>query len=135
MHILTISTTAREQLLDITDQVSKLVSKYGWHEGIITLFCPHTTCGLTINEGADPDVAQDLSVFFSRLVPRNGWKHLEGNSDAHIKSSLLGCSLQLIVYNKQVQLGTWQSIYLYEGDGPRQRSIWAQWITCNKTDG
>ena len=129
MHTLRISTTARSQMRDITSQVRDLVRAGGWGSGALALFCPHTTCALTINEGADPDVAADMTRFFNGLVPKNGdFRHAEGNSDAHIKTSLLGPSLLVLVEGGKLMLGTWQSIYLFEGDGPRERQVWAQWL-------
>ena len=129
MHSLSIPTPMRECMVDISRHVHALVAQNAWQKGVLVLFCPHTTCGLTINEGADPDVVRDLTCFFSTLAPqRNNWSHAEGNSDAHIKSSLLGCSLHVLVDKGQLQLGTWQSVYLYEGDGPRSRTVWAQWL-------
>ncbi len=129
METCTIATRNREEMLDITDRVRAVVREKGWKRGAVALFCPHTTCGLTINEGADPDVRRDMTAFFSRLVPlRDGWRHAEGNSDAHIKASLMGPSLFVIVEDGELRLGTWQSLYLYEGDGPRTRSVWLQWL-------
>ncbi len=129
MHTLTFATEAREQFVDITEHVRHFVRATGWRTGVVVLFCPHTTCGLTINEGADPDVTRDMLRFFSEAVPAdNAWRHAEGNSAAHIKSSLLGASLFLPVESGEVRLGTWQSLYLYEGDGPRTRSLWVQWL-------
>jgi secondary thiamine-phosphate synthase enzyme len=89
------------------------------------VFVPHTTAGITINEGADPAVQRDVLDGLARLVPRNaGYRHSEGNSDAHIKASLLGCSVTVPVVEGRVRLGTWQSIYLAEFDGPRTRRVW-----------
>ena len=88
---------------------------------------------LRINEGADPDVRRDMTAFFSRIIPHRGeWRHGEGNSDAHIKASLMGPSLFVIVEDGEPRLGTWQSVYLYEGDGPRSRSIWVQWLPASE---
>ena len=110
-----------------------MIREKGWRHGVAALFCPHTTCGLTINEGADPDVRRDMTAFFSRLIPYRGeWRHGEGNSDAHIKASLMGPSLFVIVEDGEPRLGTWQSVYLYEGDGPRSRSIWVQWLPASE---
>ena len=101
----------------------------GPRSGALALFCPHTTCGLTINEGADPDVCRDMEGFFRRLVPQDpAFAHAEGNSDAHIKCTLHGPSLLVLVEDGELRLGTWQAIYLCEGDGPRRRSVWAQWL-------
>ncbi len=130
MEVIHVSTRARCELVDITSQVQNLMhSQKDWQKGALLLYSPHTTCGLTINEGADPDVARDMNSFFSEMVPEHhNFRHAEGNSDAHIKTSLFGPSLMLIVEDGRVQLGTWQHIYLCEGDGPRSRKIWAQFL-------
>lgn len=132
MHTLDIDTPRREACVDITSQVRELVRRNGWRHGALALFCPHTTCGLTVNEGADPDVARDMTEFLNALIPRqHGFRHAEGNSDAHVKASLMGPSLHLIVEDGQVLLGTWQAVYLVEGDGPRTRHVWAQWLQAS----
>lgn len=118
---------------DITVQLrsflDSMVRQKGWRNGALVLFCPHTTCGLTVNEGADPDVTRDMVTFFNRLAPADGdYRHVEGNSDAHIKTTLHGPSLLLLVENGRLQLGRWQSVYLCEGDGPRHRCLWLQWL-------
>lgn len=129
MRKLRIATTARSQMRDITSQIRELLGGEAWKSGALALFCPHTTCALTINEGADPDVASDMTRYFNALVPKNGdFRHAEGNSDAHIKTSMLGPSLLIIVEDGKLQLGTWQSVYLFEGDGPRERQVWVQWL-------
>lgn len=132
MHKFTLATHKRECLVNITQEAAALVRDNDWRDGALILFCPHTTCGLTINEGADPDVARDMTAYLARLVPNTGFRHAEGNSDAHIKASLLGPSLHLIVQNGELCLGTWQALYLYEGDGPRSRSVWAQWLPAQE---
>lgn len=129
METLTLHTTDREQLANITPAVRELVRAKGWRKGALLLFCPHTTGALTVNEAADPDVARDMTVNMGRIVPRHGdYRHAEGNSDAHIKTSLFGPSLMLIVEGGEVRLGTWQGIYFCEWDGPRSRNLWAQWL-------
>ena len=131
MKSITVMTECREELIDITDRIRAHIRTCLPEDasGALALYCPHTTCGLTINEGADPDVARDMTAFFSRLVPHTGnYRHREGNSDAHIKACLLGSSLLVLVDNGRLLLGTWQSIYLYEGDGPRTRNLWLQWL-------
>ena len=96
MEKLTIKSTARSQMVDITRQVQTLAQEKGWKTGALALYCPHTTCALTVNEGADPDVARDMTAFFNTLVPQHGsFRHAEGNSDAHIKTSIMGPSLLL----------------------------------------
>ena len=133
MQILEIRTRARCEMYDITahlhSRVDEAARQHGWRRGALALFCPHTTCGLTVNEGADPDVARDMLAHFSRTVPPAGdYHHAEGNSDAHIKATLHGPSLLLLVEEGRLRLGRWQSVYLCEGDGPRRREIWLQWL-------
>lgn len=133
MYKLEFTTNARCEMRDITPELRALVGRTarerGWRQGALALFCPHTTCGLTVNEGADPDVRRDMLAFFSRLAPEQGdYRHAEGNSDAHIKATLHGPSLLLLVEDGEIRLGTWQSVYLCEGDGPRRRSLWLQWL-------
>lgn len=124
MQRLELHTTRREEMLDITPAVRELARRHFRADGALHLFCLHTTCGLTINEGADPDVRRDLIRFFTEIAPHShGWSHAEGNTDAHIRSSLLGASLLVPLENGELCLGTWQSIYLYEGDGPRTRTV------------
>lgn len=128
MDALTLSTSRREELVAITRTLQELVQARGWTDGVLTLFCPHTTAGLTVNENADPDVARDMLGALARLVPEHGdYRHAEGNSDAHVKASLMGPSLSLIVSGGRIRLGTWQGVYFCEFDGPRQRTLWAQW--------
>ena len=123
---LSVSTVRRTQMVPIGGQIAGLVEHNGWRDGILTIFVPHTTAGVTINENADPDVARDMEWFSDRLVPQSaGFRHVEGNSDAHIKASLFGSSLQVIVRDGRLWLGTWQGIYLCEFDGPRQRTLYA----------
>ena len=123
---LSISTKRRTQLVPIEVEIAGLVAQHGWREGILTVFVPHTTAGVTINENADPDVARDMEWFSDRLVPKNpDFKHAEGNSDAHLKTSFYGSSLQVIVRDGRLWLGTWQGIYFCEFDGPRQRKVYA----------
>lgn len=129
MEQLQVATGKREELRDITGQVQQLVADHGWDEGALLLWCPHTTGALTVNEAADPDVARDIVVNMATLVPHTGdYRHAEGNSDAHIKCSLFGPGLTLIVSGGRVQLGTWQGVYFCEFDGPRSRKLWAQWL-------
>jgi secondary thiamine-phosphate synthase enzyme len=117
-------TKAREQLLDITKEVSELIKTSQVKDGVAFLWSMHTTCALTVNEGADPSVRTDMTRFMSKLIPQDaGFDHEEGNSDSHIKTSLFGPGLTLLVENGEPLLGTWQSIYLAEWDGPRSRTI------------
>jgi secondary thiamine-phosphate synthase enzyme len=129
METISIQTSKREELLDITRAVQSLVASKGWAEGMLLLWCPHTTGALTVNENADPDVARDIVVNMNSLVPPSGdYRHAEGNSDAHIKTSLFGPGLTLIVSEGRVQLGTWQGIYFCEWDGPQTRKLWLQFV-------
>ena len=125
-----ISTGRREELLDITDQVRSAVAVSGVTEGLATVFVPHTTAAVTINENADPDVKRDIIYKLSRdIPPSDGYRHGEGNSDAHIKSSLFGPSLQVIITGGQLLLGTWQGILFCEFDGPRNRRFYVKVIS------
>lgn len=128
MERLSLSTRSREEMRDITGEIRAAVAGHGWKDGVLTVFCPHTTCGITINEGFDPDVARDMTAFFRRLVPQDpSFRHAEGNADAHIKASLLGSSVQIIVERGTLMLGTWQVVWLFDGDGPRTRQVWLKW--------
>ncbi len=128
---LTVTTTAREVLVDITTLVIHALREAGAQgDGVLYVFSPHTTAGITVNEGADPSVARDLVVALNGLVPRSGdYRHAEGNSDAHVKTSLVGTSVAVPLADGAPRLGTWQSIYLAEFDGPRRRIVWLQTIT------
>jgi len=129
---LQIPTTKREELINITPQVKKAVEELLIKEQRIVcnkksrtalIYSTHTTCAITINENADPTVKQDILQFLNKLVPQQGWTHTEGNSDAHIKTSIIGNSELIPLENKELQLGTWQGIFLAEFDGPRERKI------------
>ncbi|MBU2603118.1 MAG: secondary thiamine-phosphate synthase enzyme YjbQ [Actinobacteria bacterium] len=128
---LTVTTTAREVLVDITTLVRHALRDAGVRgDGVLHVFSPHTTAGITVNEGADPSVARDLVVALSGLVPRSGdYRHAEGNSDAHVKTSLVGTSAAVPLVGGAPRLGTWQSLYLAEFDGPRRRAVWLQATT------
>lgn len=129
MENIRVSTSKRTELVDITAFVQSAVTKTGLVSGVAVVFCPHTTAGLTINENADPSVSKDIVAALSGLVPAEaGYTHSEGNSDSHIKTSLFGPSLSVIVEDARLQLGTWQGIYLCESDGPRKREIWVKTI-------
>ncbi|HEX9079873.1 MAG TPA: secondary thiamine-phosphate synthase enzyme YjbQ [Desulfuromonadaceae bacterium] len=121
---LAVPTTRRTQFVPLTRQISDAVAGNGWRDGVLTVFVPHTTAGVTINENADPDVARDMEWFSDELVPRSPrFRHAEGNSDAHIKASFYGSSVQVILRGGEMWLGTWQGIYLCEFDGPRERTV------------
>jgi len=125
MKIIKVATSKREQFLDITSKLQSVCEGENWDSGILTVFVPHTTCGITINENADPNVTTDMTGFLSKLIPRsNIFHHTEGNSDSHIKASLMGFSVSIFVKNKNLQLGRWQAVYLAEFDGSRERSLW-----------
>jgi secondary thiamine-phosphate synthase enzyme len=121
---LRIRTRSREELRDMTAEVRDAIRESGVRHGVIHLWSMHTTCALTVNEGADPDVASDMVRFFGRLVPRDGdFDHAEGNSDSHVKTSLFGPGLTLLIDNGEPVLGTWQKVFLAEWDGPREREV------------
>ncbi len=127
MKTFSVKTVQRTEFLNITDQVAKIVSESGVQEGIAVVFCPHTTAGITINENADPDVPRDISVILDRAFPWEGnYHHDEGNSAAHVKSSLVGPSLSLIIDKGKPVLGIWQNVYFAEFDGPRTRTVQVQ---------
>lgn len=120
-----VSTSRRTQFAAITSNIAEIIKSNGWLDGVITIFVPHTTAGVTINENADPDVARDMERFSDELVPRNHrFRHSEGNSDSHIKASFYGSSVQVIIRNGSMWLGTWQGIYFCEFDGPRERNVY-----------
>jgi secondary thiamine-phosphate synthase enzyme len=122
--ILHVSSERREQVLDITSDVRAAIRELGIDAGAVLVACPHTTAALTLNENADPAVAADLLDGLRRLVPRDGgWAHSEGNSDAHLKASLLGSSVLLAISDGELVLGTWQGVLFCEFDGPRQRRV------------
>jgi secondary thiamine-phosphate synthase enzyme len=120
-----VSTSSRNQMIDITSQVASAVREFNVRVGDVIIHCPHTTAAITINENADPDVTHDILLFLNELIPQGhrGFRHCEGNSDSHLKSSLVGCSQQVIISNGSLKLGTWQGIYFCEFDGPRSRNV------------
>jgi secondary thiamine-phosphate synthase enzyme len=119
-----VATSVREEFVDISRKVAAAATDSGVRDGTIMVYCPHTTAGLTINENADPDVAVDMLEVLRRLVPcEAGYRHCEGNADAHVKASLMGSSVLVGVRGGELQLGTWQGIYLCEFDGPRSRRV------------
>lgn len=136
MHRLKISTRQREEFVEITADLRELVTRQQWRDGVLTVFVPHTTAGVTINENADPDVVHDMLLALRGLVPREqaGFRHAEGNSDSHVKASWMGSSCQVLVERGDLQLGTWQGVQFCEFDGPRTRSVWVTWSgTCKAT--
>lgn len=124
MQTFSVRTTARVQMVDITAEVAEAIGREGVADGLAVVFVPHTTAGVTINENADPDVVRDIVAEINKIVPlEDGYRHAEGNSAAHVKSSLFGPSLTLIVAGGRPVLGTWQAVYFVEGDGPRHRQV------------
>ncbi|GAB6097857.1 secondary thiamine-phosphate synthase enzyme YjbQ [Desulfatiferula olefinivorans] len=121
---ITVTTTARNQMIDITEAVEQKLREAGINDGLCLVFVPHTTAGVTINENADPDVRTDILAALARMVPKDpAYLHREGNSDAHVKSSLTGVSATLAVERGRLVLGTWQSVFFCEFDGPRTRTV------------
>ncbi len=123
-----ISSRKRNEMIEITSQVGSIVSQSGITTGDVIVYCPHTTAGIIINENADPSVPHDILLTLEELVPhyRPGYRHSEGNSDAHCKSALVGCSKQILVSGKSLNLGTWQGVFFCEFDGPRNRRVSVQ---------
>ncbi len=123
-----VSTKSRSQMIDITSEVSSIVGESGVKDGDAIVYCPHTTAAITINENADPSVPHDILLTLEQLLPqhRPGYRHSEGNSDAHCKSSIVGCSEQILIKGGSLQLGTWQGIFFCEFDGPRSRTFVVQ---------
>ncbi len=129
MKTINVSTVKRVDLVDITSQVQEVVSESRIDAGIVTVYVPHTTCGITINEGADPDVVRDIKYQLEKLIPyQQGYKHMEGNADSHIKTCIVGSSENIIIEKGQLVLGTWQSIFLCDFDGPRNRKVYIKTI-------
>ncbi len=128
----TIKTSKREEFIDITNLVEKKVREID--EGLVCIFVPHTTACVTINEKTDPNISIDINNFLNKTVPRGKWLHdvVDGNTDAHIKTSLIGNSINIPVKNGKLQLGTWQCIFFCEFDGPRERKIILTFIEAKK---
>ncbi|WP_193774353.1 secondary thiamine-phosphate synthase enzyme YjbQ [Vallitalea guaymasensis] len=117
-----VKTNKHVEMIDITSKVQNIIESEGVEDGICTVFIPHTTAGVTINENADPDVTRDMLMEMNKIVPlKDGYRHMEGNSAAHIKSSMMGFSETIIIKEGRLLLGTWQGIYFCEFDGPRNR--------------
>lgn len=124
MQTLSVTTHQRQEMVNVTSQVQQIVTDSGVDSGLVICFVPHTTAAVTINEGADPDVKRDILFKLNQDIPKDeGYHHAEGNSDAHVKSSLIGASIQVIVDGGRLVLGTWQAIYFCDFDGPRQRRM------------
>ncbi|MFQ6033466.1 MAG: secondary thiamine-phosphate synthase enzyme YjbQ [Candidatus Bipolaricaulia bacterium] len=131
MRQLSIRSQAKQELIDITSQVERVVREAGLEEGLCSVFVPHTTAGVLINENADPSVREDILMMLAKLIPQSThYKHSEGNSPAHIKSSLVGSSVQVPVSEGRLKLGTWQGIIFCEFDGPRNRNAWISLLSA-----
>ena len=128
MKEIPVQTTQLAQFIDITGDVQHVVSAAGVQAGVCTVFVPHTTAGITIQENADPDVVTDMLYALDQAVPLRDahYRHAEGNTAAHVKASLLGSSVNVLVKAGRLQLGTWQGIYFCEFDGPRSRKVWVE---------
>lgn len=124
MLTLQVRTHKQFECVNITLQIQNLIRDSGLKDGIVIIYCPHTTAAITINEGADPAVTRDILSELDKVIPlRDNYQHLEGNSAAHIKSSIVGCSQTVIIENSSMVLGTWQAIFFCEFDGPRNRKV------------
>jgi len=124
MKSISIKSRTRTELIDITGQIQQAIASADASDGLAFIYVPHTTAGLTINEGADPDVKTDIIKGFKEFVPIDyPFKHMEGNSPSHIMASLMGASLTILISDGRLQLGTWQALYFCEFDGPRNRTI------------
>ena len=124
---LEIRTTEREQFVEITSRVNDALSGSSVTGGVVVVYCPHTTAGLTINENADPDVARDMLDVLGRLVPCDaGYRHCEGNADSHVKASMMGSSVTIPIRDNRLALGKWQGVFFCEFDGPRKRHLHVQ---------
>lgn len=130
MDTFTVPTHNRHEFVEITDQVRQFLKRKKVLEGVAVVYCPHTTAGITINENADPDVVHDMLLWFERTIPhvQTGFRHGEGNSDSHLKASLVGSSATVLVSEGELILGRWQGIYFCEFDGPRQRTVHVQFL-------
>ena len=125
MEIINIKTHSRTEFINIDKYIASYANKKKFTNGILSIFIPHTTAGITINENADPDVKIDMDKILTNFIPwENNYNHFEGNSAAHVKASLMVNSANVFVENTQIQLGIWQSVYFCEFDGPRNRSFW-----------
>lgn len=129
--IITLQTSHHTDMVEITREVQKVVAESGVKDGVCTIFSPHTTAAITINENCDPDVVRDFTMEIDKIVPwEDGYRHFEGNSAAHLKASLIGFSEQVIIENGKLVLGTWQGIYFCEYDGPRNRKVYVKISEC-----
>lgn len=129
VHEISIRTTGRTQMIDISSQVAKALKESQVREGLLVVYVPHTTAAVTINENADPSVQEDILSTLNRLIPLHGpYRHGEGNSAAHVQSTLVGSSQTILIEGGRLKLGTWQGIFFCEFDGPRTRNLWVKVI-------
>jgi secondary thiamine-phosphate synthase enzyme len=134
MTSFTVRTTRRTEFVEITGQVRRAVAEAKLVSGACVVYCPHTTAAITIQENADPDVVHDMLLWLNHHIPKDvsGFRHAEGNSDSHIKSSLVGSSATVLVENGAPVLGTWQGVYFCEFDGPRERTVMVQMLGVDR---
>ena len=134
MYEVRVTSKNRNEMMDITSEIENILAEKNIPSGLVVIYVPHTTAGITINEGADPNVQRDIIRTLNRIIPESGdYLHAEGNSDTHIKASLLGSSVDVLIENNRLVLGTWQHIFFYEGDGPRNRKVYVDLI-INKNE-
>jgi secondary thiamine-phosphate synthase enzyme len=130
INTININTSKRIEMIDITPNILQLIKEQKISGGICSIFVPHTTAAVTINENADPTVVKDMLNTLNKLIPhQNNYLHSEGNSDAHIKASLIGASEVIFIQNGKLMLGTWQGVFFCEFDGPRSRKVWIKFLT------
>ena len=133
VRYINVKSRARTEFIDITEKVQEVLKDTGISSGICNIFVPHTTAAITVNEGADPTVQRDIQMFLNRMVPFEGdYQHREGNSSAHIKTTLIGVSQTVLIDEGRLVLGTWQSIFFCEFDGPRHRRVALKIIASDK---
>jgi secondary thiamine-phosphate synthase enzyme len=129
MVTISVKTDNKAEFIDITSEIEAVISKETYSDGVIYIFSPHTTAGITINEGADPAVKQDIINYLDKIISTDfNYRHLEGNSPSHIKTSLMGSGVFVFVEKGRLLLGTWQKIFFAEFDGPRNRNVWIKFI-------
>jgi secondary thiamine-phosphate synthase enzyme len=130
METFEVRTRQRSEFVDITESVRQALRRRGLKEGICVVYCPHTTAAITVNENADPDVVHDMLAWLGRAIPQEqrDFRHAEGNSDSHLKASLIGPSVTLVIENGDIVLGRWQGVYFCEFDGPRARTVQVQFV-------
>lgn len=127
MEVLTVETRSKTECVDITQPLRGLVAESGIRRGLLRVFIPHTTAGVTLNERADPDVRLDMAEALERMVPRQAaYRHAEGNAAAHVKASLMGAQAMVFIEEGNLALGIWQGVFLWEFDGPRKRKVWVR---------